>query len=68
MKEYMDTQDIFVDEVRENINMGSYSVGFVQTVVEEKINQLWSCRNNDIPNVRFVLCGLIRGLRDLKKA
>lgn len=63
-----DSQDIFVDEVRCNISMGSYSVGVLCSVIETTISQLWVNRNieDTKSDTRFFIRALIRGLRDLK--
>lgn len=61
-----DTQDIFVDEVRQNVNLGVYSIIAMKGALKDAINANWHKRGEEGWN--FVLRSLIRGLRDLRKA
>lgn len=61
-----DTQDNFVDEIRQNINIGCYSLGAIRVLIENTIKANWQNRGDK--EINFVLRCLIRGLKDLKNA
>lgn len=61
-----DTNDMFVDEIREYKNIGSYSSGIMSLVIEREINASWSARGKE--NTNIYLRSLIRGLKDLRNA
>ena len=60
-----DTQDLFVDEVRQTVEIGSYSIGAICIAIQMEIKRMWKERGNE--RINIYLRSLIRGLRDLQK-